>query len=269
MSLIIAMVGDVHGLHHTMVRTLTKWSRRTKTPIDLVLQVGDFEPHRHQTDLRSMSAPSKYKRVGDFPDFYEGRAQYPWPVYFIGGNHEPYGWLDHYPDGFELMDNCHYLGRSGVREVMGLRVGFLTGIFEPSTHEKMRPPVEIIEHQSNRAYIDFKQYEVDQLLEQADAGIDILLVHDWPRGLIHHQLWAMVRDHTHRQTTEPGNEGAQLVVELLEPQVIAAGHMHMRLIDEGRYENEQPYIFAGLDHMRAKDNAVAFIRWDGQQATLL
>src|SRR5690242_2689007 len=106
-----AGVGDVHGEHHRMIERLARWEDASGLRLGFVLQVGDFEPHRHAEDLATKTGPAKYRRLGDFPDFASGRAKFPWPVYAIGGNHEPYGWLDEMPHGGALAPNCTYLGR--------------------------------------------------------------------------------------------------------------------------------------------------------------
>lgn len=84
-----AVVGDVHGDHWAMIRLLNGWEKSRRKSLDFVLQVGDFEPHRSESDLATMAAPAKYRNLGDFPIFARGEAQFPWPLCFIGGNHEP------------------------------------------------------------------------------------------------------------------------------------------------------------------------------------
>jgi len=88
-ELFFAAVGDVHGQMHEMVRLLSAWEGRAGRALAFVLQVGDFEPVRDQKDLDTVAAPMCYRKLGDFPDFHSGRATFPWPVWFIGGNHEP------------------------------------------------------------------------------------------------------------------------------------------------------------------------------------
>jgi len=66
MRTIFALVGDVHGHIHAMHRQLRKLEARIGRSIHVVLQVGDFEPHRDEADLRTMAAPAKYKQLGDY-----------------------------------------------------------------------------------------------------------------------------------------------------------------------------------------------------------
>jgi hypothetical protein len=125
-----AVVGDVHGNMNLMVDLLSKWEVKNKIKLSFVLQVGDFEPHRNKDDVLSMAAPSKYKKLGDFPEYFKGKRTFPWLVYFIGGNHEPYIFLDHISEGGAIINNCFYFGRSGVTTIEGLRVAGLSGIYD-------------------------------------------------------------------------------------------------------------------------------------------
>nr|BFE77812.1 hypothetical protein GCM10020093_004130 [Planobispora longispora] len=58
----------------------------------------------------------------------EGAIDLGAPLYFIGGNHEPWPALDDAGPG-RWGGVARFLGRSGVGEVAGLRVAFLSGIY--------------------------------------------------------------------------------------------------------------------------------------------
>eukprot|EP00419_Tripos_fusus_P022021 CAMPEP_0172721510 /NCGR_PEP_ID=MMETSP1074-20121228/79228_1 /TAXON_ID=2916 /ORGANISM="Ceratium fusus, Strain PA161109" /LENGTH=405 /DNA_ID=CAMNT_0013547265 /DNA_START=58 /DNA_END=1275 /DNA_ORIENTATION=+ len=134
-----AVVGDVHGQFSSMVALVQRWESLHRLRIDFVLQVGDLEPHRDEADLSTMAAPSKHRMLGDFPRVLAGEIQLPWPVYFIGGNHEPYGWLEEHPHGFQLCHNLHYLGRAGVQRIGPLRIAALSGVHRVETYAAERP----------------------------------------------------------------------------------------------------------------------------------
>ncbi len=85
-----AAIGDVHGDIYTMLGLLQNWETKHQKKLSFVLQVGDFEPHRDLSDLGTIDTPTKYKKLGDFADFYHNKAEFPYPIYFIGGNHESY-----------------------------------------------------------------------------------------------------------------------------------------------------------------------------------
>lgn len=218
-----AAVGDVHGQMHAMVRLLQGVEHRLGRPLDFVLQVGDFEPHRHEADLATMAAPQKYRALGDFASFHAGHATFPWPVHFIGGNHEPYGFLDTMPEGGEVAERCFYLGRVGARTVRGIRVVGLSGIHRPQTYHAGRPPLDAMGSASLKDFIGFTEIEVERALGLAPA--DILLVHEWPEGLIAAPSLADGGAVGYRPV---GNAPVRLLIELLSPKLVLAGHMHLR-----------------------------------------
>ncbi|MGE0710544.1 MAG: metallophosphoesterase [Planctomycetota bacterium] len=213
-----AAVGDVHGEMDLMVELLRE-REASHGPFEFVLQVGDLEPHRHEQDLASMAAPAKYRDLGDFPTYHRGERALPWPVCFVGGNHEPYGWLDELPAGGELIENCRYLGRAGVAELGGLRVVGLSGIHRERDYERPRPGPG--ERCSPKERIGFREGEVEAALAHGRA--DVLVLHDWPSG-IDQGLPTGLR----RGAGGFGNEPARLLVELLRPRLVLCGHMHFR-----------------------------------------
>jgi predicted phosphodiesterase len=224
-ELFFAAVGDVHGDMRRMVRFLEDWTERHRRQLDFVLQVGDFEPHRDEADLATMAAPAKYRHLGDFPAFHQHGRGFPWPLYFIGGNHEPYGYLDSHPEGFELLPGCHYLGRVGAVELRGLRVAGLSGIHRDDHFHLARPPVSQLGNVSNKDFAWFNEHDVDRALELGRA--DVLLVHDWPSGIID-PADAASFEHQRRSASHDtvGNDYARLIAEALKPKLVLCGHLH-------------------------------------------
>lgn len=224
---IFAAVGDVHGHHHEMVRLIEERESQTGKRIAFVLQVGDFEPHRNEPDLESMAAPAKYRVLGDFPDFYSGEFKFPWPVYFIGGNHEPYGFLDTATPGEAVAENCVYLGRAGAAQISGLKVVGLSGIFNVDKFSDPRPRVSELKTRKKKDYTYFNEDDVDRIVNFGRA--DILMVHEWPadiiaetdRGLFEQQRRSMRYDSV-------GNEYARILIDLVSPRLVLCGHMHKK-----------------------------------------
>ncbi|AKF81582.1 metallophosphoesterase [Myxococcus fulvus 124B02] len=220
-----AAVGDVHGRMDRMVSSLQTWAKSAHRELAFVLQVGDFEPHRDDADLATMAAPARYRHLGDFADYHQKRRRFPWPVYFIGGNHEPHGYLDTAPEGFLLTSNCRYLGRVGVVETRGLRIAGLSGIHDAPGFQKPHPALSLLGTVSNKDYACFNEQDIEQALGLERA--DILLVHDWPSGLVA----AEDRQDFEHQRRSPhadavGNEYARLVAEALQPRLVLCGHLH-------------------------------------------
>jgi lariat debranching enzyme len=253
-----AAVGDVHGSMHAMVRLLQGWEAKAGRALSFVLQVGDFEPIRHAEDLATVAGPAKYRRLGDFPDFHAGRTAFPWPVYFIGGNHEPYGLLDRMLEGGEVAENCFYLGRAGMVEAEGLRVAGLTGIYSAEAFEAPRPGLDEMGHRSRKDWIYFTKEDVDRAAGFGSA--DVLLVHEWPERVVDPADAAAF----HRQRRSPsydlvGNEYARLLMELLEPRLVLCGHMHRRYRNRVRLESgalADVYGLANVD--QGSDSAAVF-----------
>ncbi|MCP3103645.1 metallophosphoesterase [Myxococcus sp. K15C18031901] len=220
-----AAVGDVHGHMDRMVRELQAWTRHARRELAFVLQVGDFEPHRSEADLATMSAPARYKQLGDFAAYHQQRRRFPWPVYFIGGNHEPYGYLDTAPEGFELTTNCHYLGRVRALDLGGVRVVGLSGIHDEAAFTRRRPPLSRLGSVSNRDFTFFTEEDVERAMEAGSA--DVLLLHDWPSGVIAAKDGAAFQGRRRSPSPEDvGNPYARLLVDALRPRLVLCGHLH-------------------------------------------
>ena len=176
-DIFFAVVGDVHGHMYRMIGLLQRWENHSTQQLKFILQVGDFEPHRHEADLATMDAPTKYRKLGDFPDFYEQRAIFPWPIWFIGGNHEPYGFLDQINTGTEITHNCYYLGRVGSVVLAGLKVVGISGIYQEEKFQVDRPKVSQINSYSNKDYVAFTEAEIIQALDYKSTDILLLPNH--------------------------------------------------------------------------------------------
>lgn len=212
---IIAVVGDVHGEMWAMVRLLCGWEKSRRLTIDAVLQVGDFEPHTSAEYLATMAAPAKYRKMGDFSLFASGQAEFPWPVHFIGGNHEPYGFLDQIPGGGQVARNCFYAGRAGASEICGLRVAFLSGVFVARLFAHERPALADFATRSNKEYIAWNKGDIEILM--ASGRADVLILHEWP---------PIPYDGRARGDEESGMKYLEVALESLRPRRIFCGHTH-------------------------------------------
>lgn len=234
---IVAVVGDVHGEMWAMIRLLGGWEKKHRLSIDAVLQVGDFEPHTSLEYLATMAAPAKYRKMGNFSLFASGQAEFPWPVYFIGGNHEPYGLLDQMPGGGELTPNCNYLGRAGLSGICGLRVAFLSGVFVPHLFACARPGVADFITRANKDYIAWNQGDIEKLLQVGRA--DVLVLHEWPE---------IPYDGRVRGEAESGMKSLEMALESLRPRRIFCGHTHFAW--SGRWRGARVKCLARIDSGR-------------------
>ena len=253
-----AVVGDVHGDHWAMIRLLAAWEKSHKQSLDFVLQVGDFEPHRHESDLATMAAPAKYRDLGDFPVFARGNAQFPWPIYFIGGNHEPYGFLDALPDGSHVAPECIYIGRANAVQIGELRVAGLSGIFQSQLFNQTRPDVSQFGPQSNKNWIGWNEGDIEKLLSLGRA--DIFLLHEWPRPFGDNQR------HCPDVAAWPWIE---LALQSLQPQLIFCGHLHSRLRSATRVNGANVPIECLAQVARGRDAFAVYQRENGKWREVL
>jgi hypothetical protein len=225
-TLYFAAIGDVHDRFFKMEAHLSGWERKHGRPLDFVLQVGDLQPCRDLADLDTVAMPQKYRTLHDFQHIWRGGTGLPRPTYFIGGNHEPYGWLDRHPQGAEIAPNLHYLGRAGAVTVAGLKVVGLTGIHSELRADAERPPVEEILHRSRKLYTFYNAADMERAV--GFGPVDVLLLHEWPQGVLGGQP-AEKWDRWLRGTITPedfGSEEGRLLIDLLKPQYVFCGHMH-------------------------------------------
>lgn len=229
-GLIFAALGDLHGHLDAGIQLLQEVERRLKLRISFVLQTGDFEAHRYTSDLESMYAPFRHKQMGDFHAYHDGLKHVPWSMYFIGGNHEPYGFLDAFPGGIEIARNVHYLGRAGCKQIEGLHVAYLTGCFDERvlkiTTEERASRDALFPKPYPYALARYLQSEVDALMV-APFRPDVLLIHEWPFGIVRPEDHEDGEPHHRRlRYNETGVVMNRTLVETLSPQLVICGHMH-------------------------------------------
>jgi len=258
-QIIFAAVGDVHGHHHEMVRLIGERESQIPGPISFVLQVGDFEPNRHEADLESMAAPAKYRTVGDFPDFYSREFTFPWPVYFIGGNHEPYGFLDAAPRGALVAENCMYLGRVGAVKISDLKIVGLSGIFNQDKFADPHPRLEDLQFKKKKDYTYFNKEDVDRAVDLGRA--DILLLHEWPAGIIAERDSGLFEQQRRSMRYDSvGNEYARILIDLLAPHLVICGHMHKKYRNRIRLKSGAVVDVCCLSSVRQGHDSVALFR---------
>lgn len=222
---VFAVVGDVHGRQLDMIALLNRWQERSSQAIDFVLQVGDFEAVRKRSDLETMVSSAKKQKMGHFKLFVQGRARFPWPLYFIGGNHEPYGYLSELKPLTEIVPNCFYLGRVGAFEFMGLSIHSLSGIYQSKKFSQARIENDP-DHPKNHDW--YNAYELEEL--KALGPCDILLLHDWPTTLVPQEKEAaMTEARRGIQWSKVGSPPTRKAILQKKPKIVFCGHMHCSL----------------------------------------
>ncbi|ORY85613.1 lariat debranching enzyme, C-terminal domain-domain-containing protein [Protomyces lactucae-debilis] len=186
-ALNIAVLGCCHGELHQIYRSIAERSAQA-APIDLLIIGGDFQAVRNHADLSCMSVPDKYKRLGNFHQYYSGKAKAPVLTLFVGGNHESSAYMQELYHGGWVAPNIYYLGSAGIVRYKGLRIAGISGIWQKEHYIRGYNECPPYTSSSLRSVYHVRQFEVQRLLaaHQAQPGIDIFLSHDWPRGIEQH-----------------------------------------------------------------------------------
>ncbi|GAA2431572.1 metallophosphoesterase family protein [Streptomyces macrosporus] len=232
----VLVVGDVHG----EFGRLAAWSaavRRHHGPLGAVLAVGDAEANRDEADAAGVHNP-KARGGGEFPLVADGRLELGAPLYFIGGNHDPWPSLDAAGPG-RWSDAARFLGRAGVADVAGFRVAFLSGIHAARVTDVPGAPRKTAK---DRTY--YTAEEVERVAREAHrAGpVDMLLTHDRPSGIA-----GPGRGHV-------GRPELRTLCERVRPRWHFCGHMHHR-----RRATVGPTEVVCLGHIRNGPAALALV----------
>ena len=126
----VAIQGCLHGELDKVYSTIDFIQTSRNIKIDLLIICGDFQSVRNERDLREMACPAKFRKLGEFYEYYTGQKKAPCPTLFIGGNHEASNYLwELYHGGF-VCPNIYFMGHAGVIKFGGLRIGGMSGIFK-------------------------------------------------------------------------------------------------------------------------------------------
>lgn len=255
---LIVGVGDIHGRFHRVGTWLDALERALGRPIDAVLAVGDVEAFPTADDHRRKAA--KRTMPAEFADFARGESRMTRPFYFIGGNNEDFETLHPIPEGGDLPGGCRYLGRSGVRRMEGLTVAYLSGIMAPKHFERPLEPPRSKETHKQAGY--FRKPEVVQLVAEA-KDVDLLLVHEWPKGLIRRS-----KDRALRAYRMPwiGSPVTREVMERLHPAWLWAGHSHVPYATSVRHGDGSVTRVACLDQAARPEGSVFWLEFEGREA---
>ncbi|KAL0638342.1 lariat debranching enzyme [Maublancomyces gigas] len=229
----VAVEGCGHGTLNAIYESIRKSCEINKWPgVDLLIIGGDFQAVRNMQDLNIMSCPPKYRKIGDFHEYYSGKRRAPYLTVFVGGNHEASSHLWELYYGGWAAPNIYYLGASSILNFRGLRIGGLSGIYNARdytrTHHERLPysfsDIKSVYHV--RAYDTFK-------LHQACEPVDIMVSHDWPSGIECNGdlAWLMRTKPFFKHDIEQGELGsppAKSLLYKLRPRYWFSAHLHVK-----------------------------------------
>lgn len=176
--------------------------------MDAVLCVGDMEANRNARDAAGVATGKGHRRwVGEFPKVVAGEIEIPAPLWFIGGDHEPWARLDSRGPG-ELVPGIHFLGRAGVRDVNGLKVAFLSGVRGAASEGDLFSRTG---RDERACYVEIELVALERSIRRHDT-IDVLLTHDWPAGIL----------------PDIGSDDVRRLLDASSPSLHLCGHHHQR-----------------------------------------
>ncbi|KAJ6590934.1 lariat debranching enzyme, C-terminal domain-containing protein [Mycena vulgaris] len=240
----IAVVGCSHGGLDTIYKTIHRVDSDSKKsgelPVELLLCCGDFQATRCNADLYTMKAPTKFRLLRDFHNYYAGRKKAPILTIVVGGNHEAMGHFWECYHGGWLAPNIYFLGYAGCILVDGwLRIAGSSGIYRAEDWKKGHfERIPFIPSTLASAY-HARQYDVTRLMQLQTNGpkVDIFMSHDWPRAIERHgDTHALLREkpafaNSIRSNTL-GSPAHEALLKTLKPARWCAGHMHVRFTAE-------------------------------------
>ena len=85
-----------------------------------------------------------------------------------------------------MAPNIYYLGYAGVVNVNGIRIGGLSGIYKGHDYMKGRFEKPPYDHSTQRSVYHIRNLDVFRLKQLSNNPPDIIMSHDWPRGIHKH-----------------------------------------------------------------------------------
>jgi Icc-related predicted phosphoesterase len=249
---LIVGVGDIHGRFHRVRTWLDALERALERQVDAVLAVGDVEAFATADDHRRKAA--KRTMPAEFAAFAQGESRMTRPFYFIGGNNEDFESLHALQEGGEVAPGVHYLGRVGTATIAGLRIGWLSGIYAPKWLDTPLQAPTTAATRKQAGY--FRRSEVERL--QTERRLDLLLTHEWPRGMFARTPGKPVRPWM-------GNPLTRTLADEVQPQWLLCGHSHERFAATLNHGGGAPTRVACLDEAAEPDGSILWMEWSGEQ----
>lgn len=250
----IAVEGCCHGELDKIYDAINHIRDKKGIEIDLLLCCGDFQAVRNEGDLECMAVPRKYRQIQTFYKYYSGEKKAPVLTIFIGGNHEASNYLQEIPYGGWVCPNIYYLGYAGIVNYGGIRIGGLSGIFKGRDYRRGHYEKTPYSDESIRSVYHIRNVEVFRL-KQVKQPLDIMMSHDWPRGVYRHgnihkltQMKPFLKSEIETETLGSGPT-AELLASL-HPKYWFSAHLHVKfaaLVKQMHLGEEKVTKFLSLD----------------------
>jgi lariat debranching enzyme len=235
-------------------QTLNQSDPENGAQIDVLLCCGDVQTLRNTDDYHALAVPQKYKAMGDFHQYYSGEKIAPILTVMIGGNHEASNYLQELYYGGWVAPNIYYMGAAGVVNlcklspdktlVSTLRIAGLSGIYKSHDYKLGRFEAPPYSQGELRSVYHTRHFEVERLRalasETTTKPIDIMISHDWPRGIEQHgNVNKLIQQKPFfKQEIESNSLGSpanEVLLHALKPRNWFAAHLHVKFQAEVRH----------------------------------
>lgn len=235
----------------------TETGAENAAQIDVLLCCGDVQTLRNTSDYHALAVPQKYKAMGDFHQYYSGAKTAPILTIMIGGNHESSNYLQELYYGGWVAPNIYYLGAAGVvnlckwsadkTSISTLRIAGVSGIYKSHDYTLGRFEAPPYSQSELRSVYHTRHFEVERLRALAsEAGgkpIDIMISHDWPRGIEQHgNVNKLIQQKPFfKQEIESNSLGSpanETLLHALKPRHWFSAHLHVKFAAEVRHAGE-------------------------------
>lgn len=254
----VAVQGCSHGELDSIYDALEVYrvGKLDNNSIDVLLCCGDVQTLRNTDDFHSLNVPPKYKRIGDFHQYYSGQKVAPILTIMIGGNHEASNYLQELHYGGWVAPNIFYLGAAGVINIFkktssstmsSLRIAGISGIYTPHHYKLGRFEVPPYGQSEIRSVYHTREVEVKRLQALASMNerpIDIFLSHDWPRGIYHHgnvNNLLKKKPFFHKEVLDNalGSPANEQLLHLLRPRYWFSAHLHVKFSAQVQHQKRE------------------------------
>ncbi|KAI8618575.1 lariat debranching enzyme, C-terminal domain-containing protein [Chytriomyces sp. MP71] len=243
----VAIEGCCHGELDKIYASIKHIESKENLKVDLLIICGDFQSLRNLGDLDQMAVPEKHKKLGNFYEYYSGKKTAPLLTVFIGGNHEGSNYLWELFHGGWVCPNIYFLGFSNVINVGGLRIGGMTGIFDPKHYSLGYHEVIPLNREHCRSIYHVRRYN-EYRMSQVTRPIDIFVSHDWPRGIYNYGdkrrlLAAKSFFEQEVNTNTLGSQVNERLLHLLKPRYWFSAHLHVKfaaVVTHNQKDKEKP-----------------------------
>lgn len=257
----VAIAGCVHGNLRQVYHAI---QRSGKNP-HLVIMCGDIQACRNENDLKSMSVPAKYRRLGDFHEYYKRKITAPYLTIVVGGNHESSAYMSKLANGGWLAPGIWYMGDSGAVSVGGLKICGISGIWYQDDYEKPHFEHEqfiknkIVPKDSIYSVYHTRKVDIEKLMQLEPKSIDIAISHDWPRGIEQYgDLTALLSEkplfRRDIESQKLGNPATRQLLDHLQPRWWVSAHLHVKYTAQYNDTN-----FLALDKVLPRRKYLDFI----------